>query len=94
MGIVVALLGGATGSCRHGDDAPAVRENEGPTLRTIELPGASLSVAVGEGAVWVANFEDSSVLRIDPRSLEVVAEIPVGLGPFSVATGEGAVWVV
>jgi YVTN family beta-propeller protein len=87
LGLGVALiLSAASGGCGHEDEKPA--------FRVVDLPGASLSVAVGEGAVWVANFEDDTVLRIDPRSMKVVAEIPVGRDPFSVATGEGAVWVV
>jgi len=57
LGLVVALmLGAASSGCGNDEREPAVR--------TVDLPGASLSVAVGEGAVWVANFDDDTVLRI------------------------------
>lgn len=61
-------------------------------------PGSSAEwapslVAIGEGAVWVAT-RGGAVLRLDPRSGEEVARIPVGAGPaFGVAVGAGAVWV-
>jgi YVTN family beta-propeller protein len=56
------------------------------------------SVATGDGAVWVADFE-GSVLHFDTDSLSLVKRIP--LGPLvypadswdSVAVGEGSVWV-
>jgi YVTN family beta-propeller protein len=87
LGLCVALiLGAASSGCGNDDGEPAVR--------IVDLPGASLSVAVGEGGVWVANFDDDTVLRIDPQSMKVVAEIPVGRDPFGVAVGQGAVWVV
>ena len=54
--------------------------------------GAS-AVAVGAGAVWVANSLDGTVSRIDPASDRVAATIPVGDGPSGVASRAAAVWV-
>jgi YVTN family beta-propeller protein len=53
-------------------------------------PGA---VAVGEGAVWVANVEDETVARIDPGTRERQRTIAVGDFPSDVTVGGGAVWV-
>jgi peptide/nickel transport system substrate-binding protein len=50
-------------------------------------------IALGDGAVWVANSLDNSVSRIDPNRGVVVATIPVGGTPSGVAVGLGAVWV-
>jgi YVTN family beta-propeller protein len=50
-------------------------------------------VAVGSGAVWVANHGSGSVSRIDPGTNRVVATIPVGRGPARIVTGSGVVWV-
>jgi YVTN family beta-propeller protein len=56
-------------------------------------------VAAGEGAVWVSNGDDSTLLRLDPRTLKIVRTILPGgddgpryCGP--AAVGEGAVWVL
>ena len=54
--------------------------------------GAS-GIAVGAGAVWVANTLDDTVTRIDPATGETKATIPVGAGPRGLAVGLGAVWV-
>ncbi len=53
-----------------------------------------VALAVGAGAVWVADAGRGTVLRIDPaRRRRVGAAIPVGPAPLAVAVGEGAVWV-
>jgi YVTN family beta-propeller protein len=50
-------------------------------------------LAVGEGAVWVANAALKKVLRIDLEAKQVVAEIELGFAPSDVAAGLGGVWV-
>jgi YVTN family beta-propeller protein len=50
-------------------------------------------IALGEGAVWVANSLDNSVSRIDADTGKVVATIGVGGTPSGVAAGLGAIWV-
>jgi YVTN family beta-propeller protein len=52
----------------------------------------SSAVAVGEGAVWVTNASDSTVFRLNPRTVSMVRDISVGAGPAGVAVGEGFVW--
>src|SRR5205823_13100008 len=48
------------------------------------------AIAVGEGAVWVADDNDDTVARIDPASGGVLPTIPVGRGADAIAAGEGA----
>ena len=48
----------------------------------------------GLGAVWVSNLKDDTVVRVDPKTFEVVATIPVGDEPKDVVTHGGFVWVV
>ena len=52
-------------------------------------------IGVGEGGVWVLNDATGSetLLRLDPRSGEVLSEIALGHAGTEVAVGEGAVWV-
>jgi YVTN family beta-propeller protein len=51
------------------------------------------SVAVGEGAIWVANVEDETVSRIDPVTRERGRTIDVGDYPSDVVVASGTVWV-
>ncbi len=60
---------------------------------TIPVGRSPFSIAVGEGAVWVANRTSRSVSRIDPRSNKVVATILLHNRPEGIAVGNGAVWV-
>ncbi|HEU5212182.1 MAG TPA: BTAD domain-containing putative transcriptional regulator [Gaiellaceae bacterium] len=77
----------------------------------IRVPGAHelyhTEVASGGGAVWTSNIGAGSVSRIDPKSNEIVATIPVWpnnncaqeealakcSSPIGIATTERAVWV-
>ena len=73
----------------------------------IELPvsesAAALSegdryrgIAVGEGAVWVADIGSSTIYKVDPHSNTVSIKIPTDIfgSQGSIGVGEGAVWVV
>ena len=56
--------------------------------------GASpAGIAVGDGAVWVANTADGTVSRIDPQTNKVVKTITVGGSPQAIAFAAGKVWV-
>jgi len=53
------------------------------------------AVALGVGAVWVANERDGTVSRIDPNRLKVIGKpIQVGGMPIAIAAGDGTVWVL
>jgi DNA-binding SARP family transcriptional activator/DNA-binding beta-propeller fold protein YncE len=49
----------------------------------------------GEGALWVANYDDSTISVVSPgsRDAETIA-LDGGCGPLGIATGFGSVWVV
>src|SRR6266498_3063560 len=59
----------------------------------IQTGRAPLSLALGEGSLWVANHDAHTVTRIDLATNQVVANISVPSEPHRVAFGEGAVWV-
>jgi hypothetical protein len=54
-------------------------------------PRSGSSIAIGEGAIWVAD-SSSTVYRLDPSTGSVVAKLSVP-GAASVAVAPGAVWV-
>jgi YVTN family beta-propeller protein len=51
------------------------------------------AITANGAAVWVSDFDTSTVYRIDPKTLRVVAEIPVGLNPEEIFATADAVWV-
>jgi YVTN family beta-propeller protein len=60
----------------------------------VDVGNSPAAVAVGASAVWVADDEDNTVTKIDPRSANAVVEtVQVGASPSAVAVGKGAVWV-
>jgi YVTN family beta-propeller protein len=60
---------------------------------TIPVGRDPVAIAVGEGAVWVANHDGRSISRIDPKTNRVVATIKLGNPPSEIAAGEGSIWV-
>jgi YVTN family beta-propeller protein len=48
----------------------------GSILAEVTVGDTPTSIAVGEGAVWVANTGDGTVSRIDPATNEVTASVP------------------
>jgi DNA-binding SARP family transcriptional activator/DNA-binding beta-propeller fold protein YncE len=49
-------------------------------------------IVFGDGAAWVANFEDKTVSRIDRNTHDVVT-LGIGVRPYGLALGEGALWI-
>ncbi len=51
------------------------------------------AISVGPASVWVANFGDRTVSKIDIDTRRVTATIPVGAAPVDLAAPSGFVWV-
>ncbi len=65
-------------------------------LRTISVGQAPTAIAVSTDSLWVANFGDDTVTRVQipgRGQTPTFTHIDVGDGPVDVAYGEGAVWV-
>lgn len=69
---------------------PQTNQLAGDPIQTGRAP---LSLAVGEGSLWVANHDVHTITRIDLATNQVTATITVPSEPHRVAFGEGAVWV-
>jgi YVTN family beta-propeller protein len=65
-----------------------------PTVvATIALQGDPEGIAVDNQTVWVAEYSNNSVVRIDPKTNAVAKRFAVGFRPVGLAVGEGSVWV-
>ena len=51
-------------------------------------------VAFGAGSVWVGSLEDRTLVRVNPKTMQVETRTPLPGTPDGIAVGEGAVWVV
>jgi YVTN family beta-propeller protein len=54
---------------------------------------APCSESGGLGYLWVSNFKDGTVVRVDPATNRVTARIRVGPQPCGVVAGADALWV-
>jgi hypothetical protein len=65
-----------------------------PTIVDRFAPGGTLGEVVGGfGSAWLDDTDRRQLLRMDPRSHEVIARIAVR-GDAALATGDDAVWVI
>ena len=85
-------------------DAPASVEVAAPAVvavdprtnhvvASIRVGSKPVSIAAGEGGVWVGDARDGTVTRIDPVSRRVAKTIGIGAPAVDLATGAGGVWV-
>ncbi len=51
------------------------------------------ALTLGEGSVWLASLGDSSLYRLDPRTMSVQSQISLPEPPQEVAAGADAIWV-
>jgi YVTN family beta-propeller protein len=80
---------------------PSVAENaagvidlaSGRIVAQVTVGARPDGIAYAENAVWVANYTDGTVSRIDARTRTVVQTIDVGAAPSGLAVGFGSVWV-
>jgi streptogramin lyase len=64
------------------------------SITHIPVSSRPTAIAVGEGFVWVTSQKPhNAVWRIDPKTRETTAVIPVPATVRDVTTGAGAVWV-
>jgi YVTN family beta-propeller protein len=60
---------------------------------TIRVGHGPMALALGSGAVWVANKDDGTISRIDAGSNDVVRTIEIGNAPAGLTFADGHVWV-
>ena len=92
---IVALSAGGGGAHVNvlATGVAAIDSSTGSLASLTETETAPSNVAVGEGAVWVLNTEDTTISRIDPRTKRVVNRFGIGGVPSDIAAGAGALWV-
>jgi YVTN family beta-propeller protein len=91
-GAVIELTGSGRTLGSATANSAALIDSRG-LVADVPVGNGPTSIAVGDGAVWVANAHGDSVTRIDPRTRSVVDHIPVGSAPSGIAFGAGAIWV-
>src|SRR6266508_6208558 len=74
-------------------DPQTVRVTETISLAKLRHYAPTLGIASGMGSIWVTNFADGTLQRVDPATSTVLATIRVGGHPYGVAVGKQRVWV-
>jgi class 3 adenylate cyclase/streptogramin lyase len=94
-GVVLTITtSGTSGVAVLPNSVAVVDAKTNQLVADVHVGARPVAVAVGDGAVWVANSSDGTVSRIDPRTRAVVRTIGnLGGDVSDIATGFGAVWI-
>ena len=65
----------------------------GSLERTLSLDLQPSAIATGDGALWVAGYDNATVEKLDPASGRVIGRVHVGDGPAALAFAPGSLWV-
>src|SRR5262249_32625067 len=93
VAVVLLVSGGSRGaSTIAADSVAAIRPSTGAISTVVRVGSSPSNVAAGDGSVWVSNYSNNPVSRINPTTHAVVP-IPVDSTPSGIAVGDRAVWV-
>jgi DNA-binding beta-propeller fold protein YncE len=76
-----------------GDELERVSPRTLRRIDTVNLANGFVGLVAGSGAVWVANEDNRTVVRVDPAQNVVSRTYDVGGRPSGLALGAGTVWV-
>jgi DNA-binding beta-propeller fold protein YncE len=97
LAVLAAARDSSGGSSRPvalvGDSVAVIDPGTDTIVGEIPVGGRPSGPAVGEGSVWVGNRDDNTLLRIDPRSLDVHT-IGLSVAPTDVEVIAGSVWIL
>jgi ABC-type transport system substrate-binding protein/DNA-binding SARP family transcriptional activator len=68
-------------------------DSSGSVAASVPVGARPVAIALGAGALWVANLDDESVTRVDISSRRAVRTIPIGGAPAAFAATRTEVWV-
>ncbi|MEA2275327.1 MAG: hypothetical protein QOC78_287 [Solirubrobacteraceae bacterium] len=82
----------------NGDSVLQIDPRSSSIIRTIRVGDSPREITVGDGRLWVANYDAGTLSEVDPggpsRPAHLVRTVPVGERARGVAFGAGRVWVV
>jgi YVTN family beta-propeller protein len=91
--VVSSTGGGASPLVIAPDSVGAINPAGGSIAADAPVGSSPSALAVGSGALWVANYNAASVSRIDLASHRLVDTIPVDSTPSAITVGGSDVWV-
>jgi YVTN family beta-propeller protein len=77
---------------KPGFDLLRLDPRTGRVISRVEMPSYVGPLAIGSGAVWLADGFGGVVWRVDPGPRPTLRTVTVGPGVDSIAAGDGAVW--
>jgi DNA-binding SARP family transcriptional activator/streptogramin lyase len=92
--IVLAFRGGSNPIAVRANSVAALDPVSGRVTADVPIGGQPVAITLGGGSVWVANADDQTVIRVNPRTRKVEDTIGgLGTDVSDLAFAFGSVWV-
>jgi outer membrane protein assembly factor BamB len=76
-----------------GDEIVVVRPSDGRVVRRLTAPGKGMSgMAWGDGYLWIGQFRETRILKVDPKTGEIVKTLTSDRFVTGVSCVDGALW--
>jgi YVTN family beta-propeller protein len=95
IAVLTALLAAPGAGVHVGPNSVATINTHNDTVvASIPVGTRPGAIAFGSGSLWVANLDDQTVSRVDPKTLSTARSLSVGGPPTGLAASANAIWVV
>jgi len=85
--------GGGGGTVVDPNFVAVIDSRSNKVFDSVQVGARPSAIAIGAGAIWVANLDDRTLSRIDPNTRAPIRTIGLEATPTGIAVGTGAVWV-
>ena len=93
--VISRLSGGEAASVRVAPNSVAgIGVHSNRVDAAVAVGAQPTAIAYGDGSLWVANADDQTISRVDPRNLQTLRTLPLKQTPTGVTATDGAVWTV
>lgn len=93
-GVVELTAGSGTALRVAPNSVAAIDTHTNQVVAQVQVGARPSAITFGSGSLWIANLDDRTVTRVDPRTLFLLRTFPLADPPTGIAAAGGGIWVV
>jgi YVTN family beta-propeller protein len=93
-GVAELTAGPASGLRVAPNSVAAIDTNTNGVVAQVPVGARPSAITFGSGSLWIANLDDQTVSRVDPRTLFLQRTFSLAAPPTGIAAAGGGIWVV
>lgn len=77
----------------HANKLSHIDTAENRVVRSIDIPGPGMALLFANQSLWMGDYENRRLLRLDPETGQELARLPMPGSPADIASLDGDVWI-